>query len=496
MYFHLTTLGCPKNQVDSDYLASLLLRAGWKFQEDPSRADLVIVNTCSFIVPAVEESVEAVLELAEAREGGGLLMVAGCLVSRYGPETLARLLPEVDLFLSPAEYPRVLSILKGRHDPARERTGKVEARTSTKHTRPSPMAEAEERPGETAARAYSSTLHRGYVYVKVSEGCHRHCSYCAIPRIRGPLVSRPEGEIIEEVSFFLRRGAREIVLVGQDTTSYGRDREGKGRLPSLLKELSSLNGDFRIRVMYMHPDGVEETLLEAMDHPRIYPYFDLPFQHVDPVVLRPMGRRGDLDSCRRLVKTIRREFPEAALRATFMVGFPGEDASSFQRLYRFVEESRFDWLGLFGYSQEEGTPAYPLGKGSSRRVKGDRLRKLSLLQEEIMRDRAQQAVGRDLRVLVEGESDEAPGYWEARSYREAPEVDGVVFIPHGGDLKAGEWCEVRITAAEGIDVIAVPRGRLEERERTIPLPADRDAKNTGTGFVPAGEGEQASRGSR
>jgi MiaB/RimO family radical SAM methylthiotransferase len=321
MYFHLTTLGCPKNQVDSDCLAGMLLGAGWKFLDDPTRADLVIVNTCSFIVPAVEESVEAVLELAEARGRESRMVVAGCLVSRYGKETLAELFPEVDLFISPAEYPELISMIDGCRG-------------------------SEGEPPRGAARRFSSTLHKGYVYIKVSEGCNRRCAYCAIPRIRGPLLSRPEEEIAGEVSFFIRRGAREVILVGQDTTSYGRDRGGKSRLPSLLRGLSRLEGDFRIRIMYMHPEGVDEPLLEAMDHPKINPYFDIPFQHVDPAVLGAMGRRGDLHSCREVVRAVRRAFPEAALRATFMVGFPGEDAPSFRRLYRFVEEARFDWLGL------------------------------------------------------------------------------------------------------------------------------------------------------
>ncbi len=444
--YYLLTLGCPKNQVDSDLLESSLRRAGWKRLEGPADADVILVNTCSFIVPAVEESVEAVLELSDARKGGALLAVCGCLVSRYGKKTLAGLLPEVDLFVSPAEYPRLPSLL-------RQKSGSREIL-----------------PAGAVERTCSSTLHLGYVYLKVSEGCHRRCTYCAIPRIRGPLVSRPLEDIVKEAAFFLRRGAREMVLVGQDTTSYGRDLEGRGCLPLLLRELCGLGGDYRLRVMYMHPEGVDEELLEAMRHPRVYPYFDLPFQHVDPAVLRAMGRKGDLSSCRGLVESIRSVFPEAALRATFMVGFPGEDAASFRTLLGFVEEARFDWLGLFGYSQEEGTPAYPLGKGADGKVKRDRLRRLSLLQEEIMREKARLMVGRVLRVLVEGKSGEAPGYWEARSYREAPEVDGVVFIPDHEALGPGRWCEVRVTAAEDIDLIALPVNASTARRRVTPSP--------------------------
>lgn len=460
MRYFLVTLGCPKNQVDSDFLITRLQESGWKKVEDPAEADLVVVNTCSFIVPAVEESLETILEMAEARRDSSVMLVAGCLVSRYGKGTLARLLPEVDLFLSPVEYAQVISILKEslRHKAGVEGRKRSAGCPATPLTSPDIGGREAESKG-SLRRTHSSTLRRGYVYVKVSEGCHRRCAYCAIPRIRGQLVSRPVEEIVTEAAFFIRRGAREIVLVGQDTTSYGKDRGGRGCLHLLLKELCSLKGDFRIRVMYMHPEGVDDALLEAMHHPKVYPYFDLPFQHVDQEVLRAMGRKGDADRFRGLVDAIRQEFPGAALRATFMVGFPGEDASSFRRLYRFVEETRFDWLGIFGYSQEEGTPAYPLGGGSSPRVKIDRLRRLSSLQEEIMRENARRMVGKVLKVLVEGESDEAPGYWEARSYREAPEVDGVVFVTRDEGLKPGKWRQVRVVAEEGIDLIAVPETR-------------------------------------
>ncbi|MGQ9536508.1 MAG: 30S ribosomal protein S12 methylthiotransferase RimO [Actinomycetota bacterium] len=457
MRYFLVTLGCPKNQVDSDFLVTRLRESGWKKVEDPAEADLVVVNTCSFIVPAVEESVETILEMAEARRDLGILLVAGCLVSRYGKGTLARLLPEVDLFLSPTEYAQVIPILR---DCLRHKAGVLSRKRSagcpaTPLNSPD-IAGREAEAKVSLRRTHSSTLNRGYVYVKVSEGCHRRCAYCAIPRIRGHLVSRPVEEIVAEAAFFIRRGAREIVLVGQDTTSYGKDIGGRGCLHLLLKELCSLKGDFRIRVMYMHPEGVDDALLEAMHHPKVYPYFDLPFQHVDQEVLRAMGRKGDADRFRGLVDAIRQEFPGAALRATFMVGFPGEDAASFRRLYRFVEQARFDWLGIFGYSQEEGTPAYPLGGGCSPRVKLERLRRLSSLQEEIMRENARRMVGKVLKVLVEGESDEAPGYWEARSYREAPEVDGVVFVTWDEGLKPGKWRQVRVVTEEGIDLIAVP----------------------------------------
>ncbi len=431
MDFCLITLGCPKNQADSDAVSTLLKDMGWRERETPEVADLILVNTCSFIVPAVKESVDVILEVADLGEEGRRIGVLGCLVSRYGKRTLQDLLPEVDFFLSPREYHLLPSFLR----PA--------------------LGELKESGEISLKRRYASTLRRGYVYLKIADGCHRRCAYCTIPAIRGRLRSRPWPDILEEARYFLHRGARELVLVAQDTTSYGRDLAGEADLPFLIRRIAELDGEYRIRIMYMHPQGMNEKILECMDNARVYPYFDLPMQHVDPSVLEAMGRKGDAASYRRLIMEIRERFPEAALRATFMVGFPGEDARSFRGLLDFVAEMRFDWLGLFGYSQEEGTPAFALGPGCSPRVRRERLQRLYQLQEEIMREKALRMVGRKLRVLLEGASEEAPGYWEARSYREAPEIDGVIFVPESGTLRAGEWLEVVVESAEGIDLIAV-----------------------------------------
>ena len=433
--FFLLSLGCPKNDVDSDLLASSLVQAGWIREERPQAAGLIVVNTCSFIVPAVEESVEAILELCDLRQGGRRRMVVtGCLVSRYGARALASLLPEVDLFVDLADYPRFLC--------------RVES-----------LLPGEPGSGIPAAanrnREHSSTLGRGYVFLKVSEGCRRRCSYCAIPSIRGPLRSRRWEEVRDEGAFFVQKGARELVIVAQDTTSYGLDLYGRPSLPMLIERLCELEGDYRLRIMYMHPEGVGRDILRSMRHPRVCPYLDLPFQHAHAAVLRAMGRKGDAASHLKLLDAVRGYLGEVALRATFMVGFPGEDRLSFRALYDFVAEARFDWLGLFGYSQEEGTPAYSLGKGAPASVAGRRLEELAALQEEIMREKAASLIGRKFRVLVEGKSAEAPGYWEARSWREAPDVDGVIFLPDGKGLSPGTWHEVEIAASEGIDLVGV-----------------------------------------
>ncbi len=428
--FFILSLGCPKNEVDSDCIASGMLRAGWTQAYSPREAVLLIVNTCAFIAPAVEESVESILELADLREEGTRrLVVAGCLPSRYGISALEYLLPEVDLFVNVSDYGRLPSLAERLCG-----EGGSEARGA-------------------AGRTVASTLARGFVYLKIAEGCGRACSYCTIPAIKGKLRSRPIESVREEARFFVSMGARELVLVAQDTTSYGRELYGRQRLPDLLTSLCDLEGDFRLRVMYMHPGGLNRSILEAMQDERICRYVDLPLQHADAGVLASMGRGGTEREHAALLSLISETLGEAALRTTFMVGFPGEDERAFRTLYDFMAATRFDWVGLFGYSQEEGTSAFALGAGIPASETRRRLEILAELQEEIMREKAASMVGRTFQVLVEGESPEAPGFWEARSFREAPDVDGVVFVKGGEGLAPGVLREVEITASEGIDLI-------------------------------------------
>ncbi|MEW6554938.1 MAG: 30S ribosomal protein S12 methylthiotransferase RimO [Actinomycetota bacterium] len=433
--FFLFSLGCPKNEVDSDGLASMLMREGWAMQRHARDAGVMVVNTCSFVAAAVEESLETIMELADLREDGGRrLVVSGCLVSRYGGGTLAPLLPEVDMWVDMSEYHRFAALLD-------ELIGEE------------PTGE------EGGGRDRAATLERGFVYVKIAEGCSRRCSFCAIPAIRGPLSSRPREEIVEEARLFTRHGAREIVLVAQDTTSYGLDLYGRTALPDLLSDLREAVGEAWLRVMYTYPEGVDDALLRAMADYGACRYLDLPFQHSDAGVLKAMGRRGDAGSHLRLLARIGELMGEVALRATFMVGFPGEDGRAFADLAAFVAGARFDWLGLFGYSQEEGTPAFSLGKGASASVTRARLQELAAVQEEIMREKAVALVGNEMRVLLEQASSEAPGFWEGRTWREAPEIDGVVFVADTGGLRAGSMVDVAITSSEGVDLVGtVKRG--------------------------------------
>ena len=428
--FFLDCLGCPKNEVDSDYLVSALLREGWSQLDTQEGAGVIVINTCSFIVPAVEESIEAIMEMGELSvQGDRRLVVTGCLVARYGKDKLSALLPEVDLFVDFAEYPYFATMLEAMLNGGGRSEGKL------------------------FFRDHASTLSRGYVYIKIAEGCGRKCTFCSIPAIRGPLRSRPWEEIRDEARLFLARGARELILIAQDTTSYGLDIYGRRSLSLLTDRLCEEDGDWKMRIMYTHPEGVDDEVLRAMSHPRVQGYLDLPFQHVDERILRAMGRKGSADSHRSLLERIRGTGDDIAVRATFIVGFPGEDQAAFESLYDFIAEMRFDWIGLFSYSQEERTVAFSLGRGVGAAVTRRRIEEISALQEEIMRDRAAEMVGRKLEVLVEERSLEAPGFWEARSYREAPDIDGVIFIPHNGDIRPGSIYKARIVATEGIDLV-------------------------------------------
>ncbi len=430
--FYLLTLGCPKNETDSDLVVTSLLRQGFKQAEKPEEARVVIVNTCAFLAAAAEESIEAILDLASVRAEGAGLYVIGCLQQRYGAD-LPRLLPEVDGFLAPEDYDSLAAMIEAGGG------GQWAGRP------PSPR--------DSGSREYFTGVERGRAYIKIAEGCDRCCTFCTIPLIKGPLRSRPAGEVAGEAAAAIGAGAKELVLVSQDTASYGRDLGKSQALAELLEGLAEMTGEYRIRLMYMQPDGIDDRLLRALNHDRICSYLDLPLQHVDEKVLRHMGRRGGAADYRELIARIRQGVPGIALRSSFITGFPGEDRASFERLCAFVEEVRFDWLAVFPFSPEEGTKAAELPGRCTEKTARNRAEALRELQEEIMRDNAAGLVGNTLEVLIEGPSDVAPGFFEARSYREAPEVDGMIYLPGGQAGRAPRFTRVRIVEAEGIDLI-------------------------------------------
>ena len=427
----LISFGCPKNTADSESLIRRLSEeAGIVFESDPEMADAVVINTCGFIEDAKRESIDAILGAASTRHAGQKLIVMGCLAKRYGAELSAEL-PEVDAFFGVADEDAIVDYLRG-------------GREATKLT--------------SSIAISSLLLERGVsapsVPIKVAEGCGRVCTYCVIPSIRGPFRSRQPDDVLREAERYVRAGARELVLVAQDLTAYGRGT-GYG-LPQLIRDISSISGDFWVRPMYLHPSGVDDALLEVFAAGgKVVPYIDMPLQHSEQKVLKAMGRPGTHKSLLALVRRIRRAVPGVALRTTFIVGFPGEGVEEFNGLMDFIDEARFDRMGVFEYSRQEGTPASMLKGQVPKRTKDSRFHRAMTLQSGISLEANQALVGMKLRALVEeAMGGGAPAI--ARIATQAHEIDGMTIIHNPGGLRRGEFVDVRITRALDYDLEAVP----------------------------------------
>lgn len=419
MKIYCLTLGCAKNRVDSECLAGALAAAGHELVPSAEDAECALVNTCGFIRPAVEESIAAILDLEELKKDKKLqkIGVVGCLVNRYW-EDLPSEVPLVDFWARTEDWKFVLEQLKTPGDDARRR-GTLPL--SSKYSR----------------------------YLKISEGCGNCCTYCAIPGIRGPLRSLPVEVIVKEAAQLAEEGARELCVVGQDLTVYGTDTDGRPRLIELLDALeSSLPHDLWIRLLYLHPSRVDRALLERVAAGRqVLPYLDIPVQHGDPEILAAMNRGIAPETLRGIFRTAREINPDFALRTTCMVGFPGEKKRHFDNLKNFVSEVRFDRMGAFTFFPEEGTVAAALEEQVPERTKNRRLGELMRLQEEISFGRQRCFIGRELKVLVE-KIEREEGYAEGRSFREAPEVDGVIEIRNiREDLKEGDIITLRVAEA-------------------------------------------------
>ena len=434
---YLTSLGCPKNRVDSEVILGSLMKAGYKLVEEPLEAQLIVVNTCAFIESATEESIEAILELAQAKNLGQceLLVVAGCLPQRYGRK-LVKSMPEVDLFVGTSSFVHLAEIL------ARKQRDDLERLT----LEPPRFLMTAETPRILSAPFYSA-------YLKVAEGCSNRCSFCTIPAIRGPYRSRPLNDLLQEAEWLASQGVVELNLVAQDTTAYGSDLDTILRLPDLLAALAK-NDNFRwIRVLYGYPQKIDGKLLQTMASlESVCKYLDLPLQHVSPHLLKAMGRSGSAREFLKLVAMIRQHLPEVTLRTTLIVGFPGETQEDFQELYEFVEEARFQRLGLFAYSPERGTRAALFSDTVEESVKVQRLQVLAALQEKISLDYNNRLVGTAQPVLLEGLSDESDLLLQGRLASQAPEVDGCVLINKGFG-KVGDIVTARITEAHPHDLI-------------------------------------------
>lgn len=430
------TLGCAKNLVDSENMLGLLKAEGFDLVPDLAEADIGIVNTCGFIESAVEESVKTILEVAAMKNAGKLkeLYVVGCLTQRFGYK-LKRELPEVDGWLGTGEINRIAHLVSKR--------GRGEAPFLI--SKPTFLAD------HKTPRLQSSPFYTAYV--KIAEGCSHRCSYCTIPSIRGPLRSRPPGSVLSEVLEMAGRGVKEINLIAQDTTAYGRDLGGDASLEDLIESLVSVEGIEWIRILYSHPEGISTRLRELMDsYEKICPYLDIPLQHVDSGILERMGRNEGGETALELVDRIRATKRSISLRTTFMVGFPGETERAFEKLYDFVSLAQFDHLGVFVYSPEKGTRAARLGHGVERRVAEKRRDILMRLQAGISLEKHQRMVGKIFPVLIEGACEETDLLLRGRTATMAPDVDAQVLI-NEGDADAGEIVPVRIREAHAYDLV-------------------------------------------
>jgi ribosomal protein S12 methylthiotransferase len=483
------SLGCPKNLVDSEVMMGLLDRAGARLTASPEDADILVVNTCSFIDTAKQESVSTILEMARHKTSGRAkkLIVAGCLVERYRDE-IQKNIPEVDAIVGTGELESILeaaglnaaaapvvsspfTILSSTH--AKIRSGK-ESQSGTHKGRPE--GDARERSGRFLRDAWagaSSTLPtylydettprllstpRASAYIKIAEGCDHPCTFCVIPNLRGKFRSRRFESVVAEAEQLVARGVREITLIGQDTTCYGEDLGLRDGLATLLDTLARIPNLKWLRFLYAYPNRITGKLLETIaQHDNICKYLDLPLQHASPDVLKRMKRGAGADIFLKTLSKVRAAVPGIALRTSFIVGFPGESSSDFEVLEEFIGEARFDWLGVFNYSHEEGSAAYALDAQIPHRTIESRRRRLMKLQQSISRRAKKNWIGRELTILAEGPSAETPLLWEARTEFHAPEIDGKVFINDFGpldDLEPGRFYRAQITESHDYDLVA------------------------------------------
>ncbi len=426
-------LGCPKNRADAEAVAGILKDAGFDIVGWDEEADAAILFTCSFVRDAEEETMNTIVELGKLKRAGKLraLLVVGCMPQRHrGEKGIADDLPEVDAWVGAADYPKLPKIIERafgdkRHFRVPQKAGFLPGRGPRLRLGTEP-----------------------YSYLKISEGCENRCAYCTIPGIKGDFRSRPMGQLLDEAEKLVDAGAKEIVLVGQDTALYGIDRYGHKRLGKLLRKMAERTPEAWVRVMYCHPAHLEDDVVETIaEFSNICPYLDIPIQHAANSVLRRMGRQGSGTEIEKLIRRIREKVPEIILRTTVMVGFPGETQAEFRELVDFVKSIRFERLGAFAYSREEGTPAYNMRGQVSERVKLDRLDIVMRMQQEISWEIHQDWEGKEMEVLVDGVSEDRPGRLTARSMAYAPEVDGEVYIPADQGFQPGDVIEVRITDA-------------------------------------------------
>lgn len=433
----LVSLGCPKNLVDAEVMLGYLSQDEYEVTTDETQADIIVVNTCSFIKEAKQESIDTILDLADRKHDARckLLIVTGCLPQRYQQE-LAKELPEVDIFIGTGDYPRIAEII----------AEKKKTEEQLCYTGDPNFVYNDEVPRLQSSPHYTA-------YLKIAEGCSNNCSYCVIPSLRGAHRSRPLATLLAEAKALVEGGVKELNLIAQDITAYGRDLEGKPTLELLIKELAKMEKLKWIRLLYAYPDGVTDSLIQLIkEEPKVCKYLDLPIQHISDPVLTNMKRRSGENEIRPLIAKLRREIPDIAIRTSLIVGFPGETTEDFKKLLQFVEETRFDRLGVFCYSKEEGTPAAEMPDQVSERIKRERHKKLMRTQARVSFKHNRTLVDSEEDVLVEGYSEETELLLKGRSSRQAPDVDGLVYIT-AGNANVGDIVRLKITDSSDYDLI-------------------------------------------
>lgn len=430
------SLGCDKNLVDTEMMLGKLLEKGYEFTDDESQADIIVVNTCCFIGDAKEESINTLLEMAELRKSGQLkaLVAAGCLAQRY-KEEIQQEIPEVDVIIGTTAIDSIVEALD-----------QLFAGEKKNH-----YADLNAKPLTGVNRVVTTGGH--FAYLKIAEGCDKHCTYCIIPKVRGNFRSVPMENLVEEAKQLADKGVKELILVAQETTLYGKDLYGEKSLPKLLHELAQIPGIFWIRILYCYPEEITDELIAAIkNEPKVVKYLDIPIQHAADGVLKRMGRRTNQAYLREMVEKLRREIPEICLRTTLIAGFPGETQEDYEELYNFVDELEFDRLGVFTYSQEEDTPAAIMPDQIPEEIKEFRQQELMELQQEIAFEKAESMIGSVLTVMIEGKVAEDDVY-VARTYRDAPNVDGYLFLNTTANLMTGDLVKVLVTDSNEYDLV-------------------------------------------
>ena len=430
------SLGCDKNLVDSEVMLGIIEKNGYRIVDSEEDADIIVINTCCFIHDAKEESIQTILEMAEYKKTGRLkaLIVTGCLAQRYKEEILSEI-PEVDAVLGTASYDKIAETIRR----ALERGGFVE------------LSDINALPLVDTKRLVTTGGH--FAYLKIAEGCDKHCTYCIIPKLRGNYRSVPMERLLKEAQELAEQGVKELILVAQETTVYGKDIYGEKSLHLLLRKLCEIKGLRWIRVLYCYPEEIYDELIKVMkEEKKICRYLDLPIQHSEDEILRRMGRRTTRQQLISTVEKLRREIPDIVLRTTLITGFPGETKEQHEALMDFVDEMEFERLGVFTYSPEEDTPAADFPGQIPEEVKEERRAELMELQQEIVFDRAEEMAGKELLVMIEGKVADEDAY-VGRTYMDAPNVDGLIFVKTEKELMSGDFAKVTVTGAVEYDLI-------------------------------------------